>query len=207
VPSVNHVVETKNRVRIRLLVGALLLFSAVLTWFIGLTSVHSRAVIAGTEHVRETVVTFKRNGATGTLILCSISALLLFPILQPRRPVRDGALIILFALLAGSSVYTLLSLRPLPAGSPQFDANLATEVASDSNSSGSLMDFQPTKTLRTVPPLGNQLRAQGVTSNTRSRSADLDDSAQNPDRTDEGSSPAEDQPSNGDSDENQTELL
>jgi drug/metabolite transporter (DMT)-like permease len=92
--------------------GALLLTAAVLTWITGIMmSPHGDTVAKGTEHVRTTVVTFMRNGAIGTLVLCALSAWLLFPARRPRWPVRDWALIGLLVLLAGSSVYTLIWLQ------------------------------------------------------------------------------------------------
>jgi drug/metabolite transporter (DMT)-like permease len=93
--------------RARMFMGALLLLAAALTWGIGLMmSPHGESVARGTEYLRTTVVTFKRNGATGTLILCAIAAWLLFPKRRPKWPMRDWALIVLFAFLAGSSIYT-----------------------------------------------------------------------------------------------------
>jgi drug/metabolite transporter (DMT)-like permease len=92
--------------------GALLLTAAVLTWVTGLMmSPHGDTVAKGTEHVRTVVVTFMRNGAIGTLILCALSGWLLFPARRPKWPARDWALIALLVLLAGSSVYTLVWLQ------------------------------------------------------------------------------------------------
>jgi drug/metabolite transporter (DMT)-like permease len=92
--------------------GALLLLAAVITWGTGLMmSPHGEAVAKGTEHVRTTVVTFMRNGAIGTLILCGLSAWMLFPARRPRWPARDWALIALLVVLAGSSLYTLIWLQ------------------------------------------------------------------------------------------------
>jgi drug/metabolite transporter (DMT)-like permease len=92
--------------------GALLLTAAVLTWVTGLMmSPHGETVAKGTEHVRTVVVTFMRNGAIGTLVLCALSAWLLFPVRRPKWPARDWALIALLVLLAGSSVYTLIWLQ------------------------------------------------------------------------------------------------
>ena len=92
--------------------GALLLVAAILTWGIGLMmSPHGESVAEGTEHVRTTIVTFMRNGAIGTLVLCAISAWLLFPARRPRWPARDWALIVVFVILAGSSIYTLVWLQ------------------------------------------------------------------------------------------------
>jgi drug/metabolite transporter (DMT)-like permease len=89
--------------------GGLLLFAAAIAWGTALMmSPHGQSVAQGTEHVRTTVVTFLRNGAIGTLILCGLSAWLLFPARRPKWPVRDWALIALLVLLAGSSLYTLV---------------------------------------------------------------------------------------------------
>ncbi|HYX45316.1 MAG TPA: hypothetical protein VE820_00610 [Sphingomicrobium sp.] len=98
--------------RARMFMGALLLTAAVLTWITGLMmSPHGDTVAKGTEHVRTTVVTFMRNGAIGTLVLCALSAWLLFPVRRPKWPTRDWALIVLLVLLAGSSLYTLIWLQ------------------------------------------------------------------------------------------------
>lgn len=92
--------------------GALLLVAAVMTWATGLMmSPHGQSVAAGTEHVRTTIVNFMRNDAIGTLILCAVSAWLLFPARRPKWPARDWALIALLAFLAGSSIYTLVWLQ------------------------------------------------------------------------------------------------
>jgi hypothetical protein len=98
--------------RARMFMGALLLTAAVLTWVTGLMmSPHGETVAKGTEHVRTVVVTFMRNGSIGTLVLCALSAWLLFPVRRPKWPARDWALIALLFLLAGSSVYTLIWLQ------------------------------------------------------------------------------------------------
>jgi len=89
--------------------GALLLLAAIITWGVGLMmSPHGDTVAKGTEHVRRTIVDFMRNGAIGTLILCAVSAWLLFPSRRPRWPARDWALIAVLVVLAGSSLYTLI---------------------------------------------------------------------------------------------------
>ena len=97
--------------RVRMALGALLLFATVVTWATGLMmSPHGQAVVKGTEHVRTTVVTFKRNAAIGTLICCAAAAWLLFPRRRPNWPARDWSVAVLVALLSGSSIYTLVSL-------------------------------------------------------------------------------------------------
>ena len=92
----------------RMFLGTLLLVAAVITWAIGLMmGVHGDVVAKGTEQVSMVAVTFKRNGAIGTLILSGLSAWLLFPARRPKWPARDWALIALLAFLVGSSLYTL----------------------------------------------------------------------------------------------------
>jgi drug/metabolite transporter (DMT)-like permease len=98
--------------RARMFMGALLLLAAIITWATGLMmSPHGDVVAKGTEHVRTTVVTFMRNGAIGTLVLCGLAAWLLFPARRPKWPARDWALIVVLVILAGSSVYTLVWLQ------------------------------------------------------------------------------------------------
>ena len=98
--------------RVRMFMGALLLVAAIVTWGIGLMmSPHGESVAEGTEHVRTTIVTFMRNGAIGTLVLCAISAWLLFPARRSRWPARDWALIAVLVILAASSIYTLVWLQ------------------------------------------------------------------------------------------------
>ncbi|HSR00685.1 MAG TPA: hypothetical protein VLM36_12325 [Sphingomicrobium sp.] len=92
--------------------GTVLLLAALITWSIGLMmSPHGDTVAKGTDHVRMTVVTFMRNGAIGTLVLCALSAWLLFPSRRPKWPARDWTLIVLLAVLVGSSLYTLIWLQ------------------------------------------------------------------------------------------------
>jgi len=92
--------------------GALLLLAAVMTWGIGLMmSPHGETVAKGTEHVRPVIVTFMQKGAIGTILLCALSAWLLFPARRPKWPARDWSLIGLLALLVGSSIYTLIWLQ------------------------------------------------------------------------------------------------
>jgi drug/metabolite transporter (DMT)-like permease len=92
--------------------GGLLLLAAILTWGTGLMmSPHGQTVADGTEHVRTVIVTFLRNGAIGTLILCGLSAWLLFPVRRPKWPARDWFIIAILVFLAGSSLYTLVWLQ------------------------------------------------------------------------------------------------
>ena len=113
--------------RARMFLGALLLLATVLTWGTGLMmSPHGETVVKGTEHVRTTIVTFKRNGAIGTLILCALAAWLLFPRRRPTWPARDWVLIVLLAILTGSSIYTLIWLPAPTLHTFNGDENLAT---------------------------------------------------------------------------------
>lgn len=92
--------------------GALLLFAAVIAWGTALMmSPHGDAAVPGSEHVRTTVVVFLRNSALGTLLLCGVSAWLLFPARRPKWPARDWAIIALVALLVLTSLYQLIWLR------------------------------------------------------------------------------------------------
>ena len=96
----------------RMFMGALLLVAAIMTWAVSfMMSPHGDTVAKGTEHVRTTIVTFMRNGAIGTLVLTALAAWLLFPPRRPRWPARDWALVVVLALLAGSSIYTLVWLQ------------------------------------------------------------------------------------------------
>ena len=104
--------------RVRMYLGALLLLVTVVTWGTGfMMSPHGQTVVEGTQHLRATVVTFKRNAAIGTLIACGLAAWLLFPTRRPKWPARDWAVIALLAFLGGSSIYTLLWLPPSAAES------------------------------------------------------------------------------------------
>ena len=89
--------------------GGLLLFAAVIAWGTALMmSPHGDSTAPGTEHVKTVVVVFLRNSAVGTLILCALSAWLLFPSRRPRWPARDWALLGLIALLVLTSIYELI---------------------------------------------------------------------------------------------------
>jgi drug/metabolite transporter (DMT)-like permease len=92
--------------------GGLLLFATVIAWFTTLMmSPHGEAVVQGTEHVRMSIVVFVRNSAIGTLLLCALSAWLLFPARRPKWPARDWALIGLIGIMVASSLYQLVWLR------------------------------------------------------------------------------------------------
>ena len=92
--------------------GGLLLFAAVIAWFTALMmSPHGETSVEGTEHVRTTIVIFMRNSAVGTLVLCALSAWLLFPARRPKWPARDWALIGVMGVMVASSLYQLIWLR------------------------------------------------------------------------------------------------
>jgi drug/metabolite transporter (DMT)-like permease len=92
--------------------GGLLLVAAAINALVSLMmSPHGDIVAKGTEHVKTTVVTAMRGGAIATLILCALSAWLLFPARRPKWPARDWAILVLLVLLAGSSLYTLIWLQ------------------------------------------------------------------------------------------------
>ena len=96
----------------RMFMGAVLLTAAVMNWAVGLMmSPHGEVVAKGTEHVRTPVVTVMRGGAIVTILLCAISAWLLFPPRRPKWPARDYALMAVFAILVVSSLYTLVWLQ------------------------------------------------------------------------------------------------
>jgi hypothetical protein len=124
--------------RARMFMGAVLLLAAAITWAIGLMmSPHGETVAQGTEYLRSTIVTFKRNSALGTLLLCALAAWLLFPARRPRSPKRDWGLTIALALLALSSVYTLIGLRPAPTGPIDVGQNYAgADMNADVTASG-----------------------------------------------------------------------
>jgi hypothetical protein len=92
--------------------GALLLFAAIIAWGTALMmSPHGQVAADGTQHVRTVVVVFLRNSAIGTLILCALSAWLLFPARRPRAPRRDWAIIAVLAVMVLTSLYQLIWLR------------------------------------------------------------------------------------------------
>jgi hypothetical protein len=105
-------VSNRGIVRARILVGALLLFAALISWFTGLMmSPHGDASITGGEHVRGTVVVFVRNSAIGNLLLCALAGWLLFPARRPKSPKRDWTIIAVIAVIAATSLYQLVWLR------------------------------------------------------------------------------------------------
>ena len=95
-------------------VGGLLLFGAVIAWATTLMmSPHASSVADGTQHVRTVVVTFVRNSAIGTLVLCAIAGWLLFPLRRPRAPRRDWAIAAMLAVLVATSLWQLIWVRSL----------------------------------------------------------------------------------------------
>lgn len=94
--------------------GGLLLFAAVIAWATTIMmSPHGSAVADGTEHVRTVVVTFVRNSAIGTLVLCAIAGWLLFPLRRPRAPRRDLAIAATLVILVLTSIWQLIWVRSL----------------------------------------------------------------------------------------------
>ena len=96
----------------RMFMGALLLLTAVITWAIGTwMSPHGDTVAKGTEHVRGVIVTFMRNSAIGTLVLCALAGWLLFPARRPKSPKRDWAIAAVLTVMVLTSLYQLFWLR------------------------------------------------------------------------------------------------
>ena len=92
--------------------GGLILFAAAIAWSTGLMmSPHGEVSAPGTEHVRNSVVIFLRNGAIGNLVLCALAAWLLFPSRRPRAPRRDWAIMAIIAIIALTSLYQLFWMR------------------------------------------------------------------------------------------------
>ena len=88
--------------------GGLILFAAVIAWFTALMmSPHGPSVAPGTEHVRDTVVTFMRNSAIGTLVLCALAGWLLFPARRPKSQRRDYAILAVLGVMVVTSLYQL----------------------------------------------------------------------------------------------------
>jgi HAMP domain-containing protein len=139
------IVRNRGIGRARLFMGALLLLAAVMTWgTVFMMSSQGDSVVKGTEHVRTLIVTFKRNGAVGTLILCALAAWLLFPP-RPKWPARDWALVALLAFLSGTSIYTLIWLKPPAAATLDADENLANgDMNMDWNGAGADMEAMDT---------------------------------------------------------------
>lgn len=104
--------SNRGIVRARIIVGGLLLFAVVISWFTGLMmSPHGDASLAGGDHVRTTVVVFLRNSAIGNLLLCALAGWLLFPARLPRAPKRDWTIVAIIGVVAATSLYQLVWLR------------------------------------------------------------------------------------------------
>jgi hypothetical protein len=113
-PRAGADVRNRGIGRGRMFLGGILLFAAAITWLTTLMmSPHGTSVAEGTEHVRGVVVTFVRNSAIGTLVLCALSGWLLFPNPRPKMPRRDYAIIGLIGLLVLTSLYQLFWLYRL----------------------------------------------------------------------------------------------
>ena len=108
-PAAGADVRTRGIVRARIFVGEFLLFAAVIVWATALLmSPHGGDTPVGAEHVRTTVAHFLSDSAVGTLALVALSGWLLFPERRPRKPLRDGALLAVIAVLAATSLYQLI---------------------------------------------------------------------------------------------------
>ncbi len=111
-PPAGSDVSNRGIGRARMFMGGLLLFAAMIAWFVALMmSPHGAIVLGGTEHVRMSIVIFVRNSAIGTLLLCALAAWLLFPKRRPKWPARDWTLIGLIGVMVASSLYQLFWLR------------------------------------------------------------------------------------------------
>ena len=195
--------------RARIFMGAVLLLAAVVTWGIGLTmSSHGEGVARGTDYVRTTVVTFKRNGAIGTLILCALGAWLLFPIRRPKWPVRDWALMGVLALLFATSVYTLVSLRPFASSDLNVDENFA--VMNADAGANTFATERRGVTASQAPQIGSAMnaaimaRSDLTRRNEQERSAVANVAEEESDAEDNhGSPPDADEPAKDESDLNQ----
>ena len=99
-------------VRARYAVGGLVLFAALVSWFMGLMmSPHEATSEAAANYVRTTVVVFLRNSAIGNLILCALAGWLLFPAKRPRWRARDWMLLAAIVVVVLTSVYQIFWLR------------------------------------------------------------------------------------------------
>jgi hypothetical protein len=105
-------VSNRGIFRARYVVGGLVLFAALVSWFMGLMmSPHDQTSAAAADYVRTTVVVFLRNSAIGNLILCPLAAWLLFPARRPRWPARDWTIVVVIAVVVLTSLYQLFWLR------------------------------------------------------------------------------------------------
>ena len=96
----------------RLILGAILLFGAVVACITGLfIDPMSSETSSGADHVRDSVVIFMRNSAIATLVLVALACLLLFPRPRLRNPTRDYILMGVSAILVAVSLYRLVWLQ------------------------------------------------------------------------------------------------
>jgi hypothetical protein len=138
--------------RARMFMGVLLLVAALLTWGIGLMmSPHGKAVAEGTDYLRATVLTYRRNGAIGTLVLCALAGWLLFPKRWSRRPVRDWSLFAVVALLVASSIYTLIWVLSFGHSSTINSAAVASDAINPVNVDENLAMMNPPATTNIAP--------------------------------------------------------
>lgn len=146
----------RNRgiLRGRFFLGAALLLAAVITWATGLMmSPHGSTVAKGTEYLRTVIVTFKRNSAIGTLLLCALSAWLLFPRRRPKWPARDWALGVLLAFLGASSMYTLgWAWTAVPHGQKMDENSLEAFANANSVANVTAPPTSPANSLVAPPP-------------------------------------------------------
>ena len=110
-PPARSDVSNRGIGRARMFMGGLLLFAAVIAWFVGLMmSPHGAIVAGGTEHVRMTVVIFVRKSAIGTLILCALAAGCCFRC-AGRNGQRGTGCYRIIGVMVASSLYKLIWLR------------------------------------------------------------------------------------------------
>ena len=96
----------------RLILGAILLFGAVVACLTGLfINPMSSETVSGADHVRDSIVIFMRNSAIATLVLVALACALLFPRPRLRHPVRDKILMGVAALCVAASLYRLIWLQ------------------------------------------------------------------------------------------------
>jgi drug/metabolite transporter (DMT)-like permease len=102
-------VRNQGIVRGRVFLGFLLLFAAMIAWFLGFAmSPHETAPGDTTEHVRTVVASFMRKSAIGTLVLCALAGWLLWPLRRTPQPARDWSILALLGVLVVTSLYQLI---------------------------------------------------------------------------------------------------
>lgn len=216
--------QVRNRgiLRGRFFLGAVLILAALITWVIGLTmSPHGDTVAKGTEYLRTSIITFKRNGAIGTLLLCAVAAWLLFPRRRPKWPLRDWALAVVLAFLGASSIYTLGWALIAVRHSGNVAGTADTASMNDEPGAGAAAPEVAPGTPIVPPPTADVLPAPKPGSPAEGRSASsrkladqsppdatgqsAADSVEQPPQTDsdESSGPNSQSPENSESDQNQ----